>query len=429
MAIFLKRRGIHGGHKGTGISIVFQLRLVLGGCILLFAWFGSSFLQNYNLTLGDPVHGQDLGVLPPPNEVGDENQVSLQNHEAQLPATTAETGASAKHKLRFDWTNLPVQSKIAKLMLSHQTNCSLPLGNHSWRKKIFGLGSDLHVWGAALCNGIDEGHRIRTNNLKPWVWIDQEKCDAETVEASTLQCYFPHAEMQCPDDVSNVPRVRFNISNPIHIKCDKTETSPMNVFNKTDWRAAGVELLFSRVATIVQEEGERQLNQVFPDGVPFDLITVHMRWGDKKFENKKMSISQTMKGIETIRNQRGDNLQGPASIFLCTEDPKATDAFLKAAPKNWRIYIDQFYHEMLPFRPKDESMYNVVPKVSRSLNGKPGLWALGSLLVAMEANAFVLVLSSNWSRIMDELRRNVLNPRCQGCTYVVDVSEGKWTEW
>jgi hypothetical protein len=427
MVIVLTRRGIQGGNNGTGISILFQLRLVLGGSILLILWFSSSILQNDNPIFSDPVLGQDLGVRPSPIEVGDENKVSLQKTAAQPPASSHAT--NGKHKLRFDWTNLPVQSKIAKLMLSHQNNCSLPLGNHSWRKKIFGLGSDLHVWGAALCNGIDDGHRIRTTNLKPWVWIDQEKCDAETVDASTLRCYFPHAEMQCPEDVSNVPRVRFNISNPIHIKCDKTDSSPMKVFNKTDWRAAGVELLFSRVATIVQEEGERQLNLVFPNGVPNDLITVHMRWGDKKFENRMMNISNTMKAIEKIRTQRRDNLQGPASILLCTEDPKATEAFLEAAPKNWKIYIDQFYHEMLPFRPKDESMYNIVPKVSRSLNGKPGLWALGSLLVAMEADAFVLVLSSNWSRIMDELRRNVLNPRCQGCTYVVDVAEGKWKEW
>lgn len=51
-----------------------------------------------------------------------------------------------KHKLRFDWTNLPVQSPLAKDMLAHQTNCSLPLGNFKYRNR-FGLGSDLHVWG------------------------------------------------------------------------------------------------------------------------------------------------------------------------------------------------------------------------------------------------------------------------------------------
>ena len=422
--VLLQRRGVHGGRKGTGISVVFQLRLVFGGSFVLLAWFGSSSVQNVNSTIGDPVPTkQDMGALPPPIEV------ETLNNDVRLHDTTHPLGSRAQHKLRFDWTNLPVQSKVAKLMLSHQTNCSLPLGNHNWRKKIFGLGSDLHVWGAALCNGIDEGHRIRTGNVNPWVWIDQEKCDADTVEASALRCYFPHAELQCPDDVNNVPLVQFNISNPIRVKCNMTETSSMNVFNKSDWRAAGVELLFSRVATIVQEEGERQLNLVFPDGVPSDLITVHMRWGDKKFENKIVEVSQTIDAIATIRKQRGDNLQDPVSIFLCTEDPKAADSFFKAAPKNWRIYIDHFYREMLPFRPEDESIYNVVPKMSRTLNGKPGLWALGSLLVAMEANTFVLTLSSNWSRMMDELRRNVLNPRCQGCTYVVDVAKGRWKEW
>jgi hypothetical protein len=339
------------------------------------------------------------------------------------------TLALRQHKLRYDWTNLPVQSKIAKLMIDHQNNCSLPLGNYNWRKKIFGLGSDLHVWGAALCNGVEDGYRIRTHNINPWVWIDQEKCDTKASDESTMNCYFPHAELQCPQDRSQLDEIDFNISNPIHFKCNKTMTSPMHVYNKTDWRAAGIEMLFSHVAPIVQEEAERQLNIVFPDGVPHDLITVHMRWGDKKFENKVMKEDETISAIQLIRTQRGDNLDDGTSILLCTEDPKAVEAFKNKAPKHWKIYIDQFYYEMLPHRPEDEEMYNKVPKTSRALKGKTGLWSLGSLLVAMEANAFVLVLSSNWSRLMNELRKNVLDPRCNKCTFMIDVANGRFKEW
>jgi hypothetical protein len=338
-------------------------------------------------------------------------------------------------RLRFDWTNLPVQSPIAKQMVHHQTNCSLPLGNYNWRKKMFGLGSDLHVWGAALCNGVEAGLRIRTRNLYPWVWLDAESCPADKSEQSTMSCYFPQVELQCPNDQRQVlvdqTTIGSSISNPIRSFCNKTAHSPLRMHNKTDWRAAGIEMLFSHVSPLVQKEAERQLRRVFPPHgiVPENLITVHMRWGDKKYENKIVKEKETLEAIARIRKARGDNLHERVPILLCTENPKAVAAFRWIAPLNYQIYVDQFYYEMLPHRPKDDAVYNLVPKMARSLQGKTGLWALGSLLVAMEADAFVLVLSSHWSRLMNELRKNVLDPRCKSCTLMEDAAKGEWTEW
>jgi len=360
--------------------------------------------------------------------------------QAVSTTTSMKDQRTERGLLRFDWTNLPVQSPIAKLMVNHQTNCSLPLGNYNWRKKLFGLGSDLHVWGAALCNGVEDGLRLRTHN--PWVWLDDENCGAP--DESTMSCYFPRAELQCSDDDRTTIQhqqlrqqqpssnsIALNISNPIRHFCNKTKRSPLSIYNKTDWRAAGIEMLFSSVSPLVQQEAERQLRIVFPPHgvVPKDLITVHMRWNDKKYENKVKNERETLEAVKRIRIARGDNLRHPVSILLCTEDPKAVAAFRWGAPSNFKIYMDQFYHEMLPHQPKDEGVYNKVPKMSRNLHGKTGLWALGSLLVAMEANAYVLVLHSHWSRLMNELRKNVLNPRCNNCTLVEDVAKGKWSEW
>jgi hypothetical protein len=50
----------------------------------------------------------------------------------------------------------------------------------------------------------------------------------------------------------------------------------------------------------------------------------------------------------------------------------------------------------------------------------------GSLLVAMEANYFVLTTASNWSRLMNELRKNFVEPRCNNCTLMVDLKYGEW---
>jgi hypothetical protein len=95
------------------------------------------------------------------------------------------------------------------------------------------------------------------------------------------------------------------------------------------------------VSPLVQREAERQLNIS-------DLITVHMRWGDKKFENKITGIKKTLHGIKMLRLKRGDDLNNTTSILLCTEDPKAVKAFKMAAPGHWKVYLDQFYNEMLP---------------------------------------------------------------------------------
>jgi hypothetical protein len=94
----------------------------------------------------------------------------LQSHN---PSTTLQTlTTSKKWKLRFDWTNLAPQSPLAQRFLAHQTSCSLPLGNFVYRQQGFGLGSDLHYWGQALCNGMESHHRIRTTGK--WPWMDKK---------------------------------------------------------------------------------------------------------------------------------------------------------------------------------------------------------------------------------------------------------------
>ena len=80
---------------------------------------------------------------------------------------------------------------------------------------------------------------------------------------------------------------------------------------------------------------------------------------------------------------------------------------------------------MLEFR-EGEDVYNQGPKTSKQTKGRAGVVALGSLLVAMEADDFVLTTASNWSRMMNELRKNVLDALCNGCTSMVDLKYGEW---
>jgi len=333
---------------------------------------------------------------------------------------------STQHgKLRLDWTSMSLKSSMAKHIDNHMTNCSLPLGTFRMRNRM-GLGSDLHVWSQVLCNAMDEG--VRVWSLLPWQWRDEQVCRLET-DLSSLNCYFNTAELQCDNDVEIIhanETVFHEISSPYNSKCPSILGDHATMEEIADFRASAMEYLFRSVSPVVIQEAERQLNLIFPKGkVPLDLITVQIRWGDKKKEMKLLPAHDYVKGVQEILKHRDTLSSDVVSIYLATEDPKAVEAFRKAAPKEWNIYIDQYFHDMLPLR-KQEDVYNQGPKTARETKGRAGLVALGSLLVAMEANDFVLTTASNWSRLMNELRKNVLDPRCNGCTRVVDLKFGEW---
>ena len=129
-------------------------------------------------------------------------------------------------------------------------------------------------------------------------------------------------------------------------------------------------------------------------------------------EKRENSSSKSTKHAEFA------SMNKTANIYLATEDPEAVREFQKALPAGWNLFVDQFLIDTSRHR-VDE--YNGSPKMATALNGKAGLLALGSLLVAMEANDFVLTTASNWSQLMDELRRAILDPRCNNCTSMIDL--------
>ena len=139
-----------------------------------------------------------------------------------------------------------------------------------------------------------------------------------------------------------------------------------------------------------------------------------------------MGISDYIDAIRQILDQREEKndsssestTRRTANIYLATEDPQAVIEFQKALPDGWNLYIDQFLVETSSYRVEE---YNGSPKMAKDLKGRAGLLALGSLLVAMEANDFVLTTKSNWSQLMDELRRAILDPRCGNCTSMIDL--------
>jgi hypothetical protein len=155
----------------------------------------------------------------------------------------------------------------------------------------------------------------------------------------------------------------------------------------------------------------------------------------KFWEMDLPSIEEYIAGVAKVLSdstkseniQKSDNVTHPipqtANIFLATEDPKAHKAFLEAKPPGWNVFADITLQEIDAFRPLKG---NRASWASRNTKGRAGLVAMGSLLVAVEAKYYVLTTKSNWSTMMNHLRTNIIDARCNDCTRMVDLRPHVW---
>jgi hypothetical protein len=197
-----------------------------------------------------------------------------------------------------------------------------------------------------------------------------------------------------------------------------------------------MEYLFQQVSPLVIAEAQRQVGLLFGRSdthhgimVPDNLIAVHMRWGDKFWEmdlpHEQEYVEAVQQLLQSVEYQSSSSSSSPATVnvYLATEDPRAVAAFVAAAPTEWAIFVDRTVAELDAYRPKKG---NRASWTARNTQGRAGLMALGSLLVALEAKYFVLSTKSNWSRLMNELRKTIIDPRCGNCTKMIDLRPGAW---
>lgn len=353
-------------------------------------------------------------------------------------------------RLKRNWLFTPALSDYAKIIDQHQSNCSIPLANHHF-DNTFGLGSHIILWGQALCNGMESRLRMRSH-APEWLWLDQEYCDMrQQAIMSPMLCYFPSSEYRCSDSSSthhisdnddtssavddstryNDLSILPNITDPRKTDdwCKLAKSSPEE---KAMVRAASTEYLFQRLSPLVIQEAQRQIGTIFPNGiVPTNLVTVHIRWGDKFWEMDLPPIQEYINAVNSIlsvNNTHGNNTTTAANattanIYLATEDPRAYKEFMEAIPNGWNVFSDITLLEINAFRPPKG---NRASWAARNTKGRAGLVALASLLVGLEGNMFVLTTKSNWSTIMNHLRMNIINPRCDNCTKMIDLRPGIW---
>lgn len=334
--------------------------------------------------------------------------------------TKAEAGQQAPMELRFDWGHLEVLSPLGQRFLHHQSNCTLPLADFRYRNR-FGLGSDLHLWSQALCNGLESHVRVVTQ--KEWIYWDRTTChDGGTDEGSgsAMTCYFSRAEQLCPheeDGSPDAPRPKLYSGRG---NIDQSCPNVTDLYGISTVRAAAMEVLFTGVSDIILREAQRQMAKVFygRTAAPPDLVTVHIRWGDKGKEMKLVAVNDYVQAVQRLRPN-----QTNVHVFLATEDPLAVHSFREAAPASWTIYVDAYFEE---FQDQRNPTYNGNPKMSKHLHGSPGLVGIASLLVALEANDYVLTTASNWSRLLNELRQTIVAPRVPQGSRMIDLRPGEW---
>jgi hypothetical protein len=350
-------------------------------------------------------------------------------------------------------------SPFAKEYERIQNDCSINTLAITRQRPNTGLGSDIHTYSISMCKAIEMKYaRLRT--IGNWIWNPIEHCPTvddgnNTITRSPMLCHFPKSETVCPnddDEDNNTMIKRVNITDyegMIDVNSCPTVTERYGGTSAT--RAATTEYLFTRLSDFVVKEAERQLQIHFGNNttrtnnkVPKNMITVHIRWGDKHTEMGLLPMWDYTDAVHKIVDDRkrarinawfGTDLKvtdvdlldidEEVHIYLSTEDPKAVDLFLKTTPKHWNIYIDQYHVEMLPYRTKLGNVYNVNSDITIQSQGRSGVIALGSLLVAMESKDYVLTTGSNWSRLINEIRENIIDPRCNYCTTMVDLLSGE----
>ena len=165
------------------------------------------------------------------------------------------------------------------------------------------------------------------------------------------------------------------------------------------------------------DEARKAIGSVFGEqGIPEDLITVHIRWGDKAIEMKLVSEVEYFQAIDSVVTNH--SIANP-HIFVSTEESQAVIKLQEQLDKHGKTWKLHHYAPLIAT--------NTAEHRHRGPNGKNAIIAL---LLAMEAKYFVITTGSNWSRVMNELRTNVVDVACGNCTRMVNLRQAHtYQDW
>lgn len=394
-------------------------------------------------------------------------------------------------------------SSVATQLQAQQSACSgakvyLELPNH-------GLGSDLHIWATAVCNafetnatlvavpsrglrcsdcvpyngntdgkmvarlsvpssysdGLDSNPcgehkafpgRCVLASVPPWAWEGLSSAPRDVTSADVhhtpLVSTFGVGVNPCAasrtagESIGQRPMASLVHASP----CDPLRTRAPCALSSRCGKAhiePALNVLFANLSPHILTAAHEAMRELFGGRgePPKNLITVHIRWGDKWKEGKLFQGECYVRAVErllTMQHRAGTNALAhpdvaqraptgddePVHIFVTTEDLAALDAFNESAHR--RGHLDWRVHTWMPAVLQDSRGAWGVTDLSplgaarlQAISGghrgggavgartprSPLLESLVALLIGVEAQLFVLSMRSNWSRLIHELRR------------------------
>jgi len=289
--------------------------------------------------------------------------------------------------------------------LQHPKNCSSARFLVLPQEYFSGFGSSIRMKAAFMGIAVQENRTFILPDGAEWIF--GHACDPPSAE-----CYFEpltqcstslHAPkwMDAPKltkigEHSNERVVRLQVNYvmdpPEGFSRLKFVPRPFSNKDRFWWHAQAIKYVArpnERSRKIVAEEQKK----IFPpDGViPHPIISMYVRHGDKWKEATLHNLSMYMNGIEEVSQKH--NIK---DIYLNTDDPEViTEA--KTSPR-WARYKFHF----MEWDRKNEPPLDFV----RQNNGEDIMRvSIADLFIQIQGDVFSGTRSSNWCRMIDELRK------------------------
>lgn len=181
------------------------------------------------------------------------------------------------------------------------------------------------------------------------------------------------------------------------------DTSPIDPTKHYYWWRAQSAAFLVRPNNRTLEYMNVQRMKVFPkDVIDKGTISCHIRRGDKWTETTVTEDAAYMKVIEDLLAVADvKNLGLKREIFLSTEDPEAVNYFQTL--EGWSVHFTNV--------PRKPDQQKTTMQYAREIGpAREMIFSLINLDLALKCDAWVGTLSSNWCRLIDELRSTV---RCK----------------
>jgi hypothetical protein len=376
------------------------------------------------------------------------------------PAVLAEAASLTvevlKTKGRIKWRKNGVNTPLAKLMFDKQNPENPELCDPSRIVRFSlvwtGQGSAMHIWSNALCQAFKDDKIVVTTG--PWIFRSKQFCTSSTDE-SPFECYFGR-ETSCPREKVAESETgwawyegpglfsTFKHHEDLSAKgaCTLNRGQSPGPWGDThEVRTAGMDYLFRDMPEPLIALFEERYREVFgPGGSPDELISLHVRWGEKGKESDLVPIETYIQSVHQLISKHSLD-PNSVTVLLTTEDPAALVQFKQKAPEKWKLlsYQNSVSSPLDPnreFKVNDRGFFSVIFDYlcgrrsmdhASSSGGHIGLESIISLMLSLEARFFVGTCSSNWSRLINELRDAKREPSCgYNCTDFIDLMPGGW---